>query len=87
MSRWPALSMSARVTGEAVVGRPGPSEILDRYEVDEALTVPVPTSIAIVDDVLTTGAHFRAACAVLGARFPAAAVIGLFMARRVPGAI
>ena len=68
-------------------GRPGPSEIQDRYEVDEALTVPAPTSIAIVDDVLTTGAHFRASRVVLGARFPAAIIVGLFIARRVPGAV
>ena len=70
----------------AVDGRPGPSEIQDRYEVDEALTVPAPTSIALVDDVLTTGAHFRASRVVLGARFPTAAIVGLFIARRVPGA-
>ncbi len=70
----------------AVGGRPGPSEIQDRYEVDEALTMLAPTSIAIVDDVLATGAHFRAARVVLGARFPTAAIVGLFIARRVPGA-
>ena len=71
----------------AVVGRPGPSEIQDRYEVDEALTVPAPIAIAIVDDVLTTGAHFRAAQVVLGRRFPEATIVGLFIARRVPGAV
>lgn len=52
------------------IGRPGPQQIQAGYEIDEALTAPAPTSIAIVDDVLTTGAHFRAARAVLGARFP-----------------
>ena len=71
----------------AVVGRPGPSEIQNRYEVDEALTVPAPIAIAIVDDVLTTGAHFCASRVVLGARFPTAAIIGLFIARRVPDAV
>ncbi len=71
-----------------VVGRPGPGPIQDRYEIDEALTTPAPTSIAIVDDVLTTGAHFRAARDVLAARFStAAAIVGLFLARRVPGAV
>ena len=71
----------------AVVGRPGPSEIQNRYDVDEALTVPAPIAIAIVDDVLTTGAHFCASRVVLGARFPTAAIIGLFIARRVPDAV
>ena len=58
-----------------VVGRPGPGPIQDRYEIDEALTMPAPTSIAVVDDVLTTGAHFRAARAVLASRFSTAAAI------------
>ena len=49
----------------ALVGRPRPDQIQGRYEIDEALTTPAPTSIAIVDDVLTTGAHFCAARAVL----------------------
>ena len=52
--------------------------------VDEALTIPEPAFIAIVDDVLTTGAHFRAASEVLTARFPAVRIVGLFIARRVP---
>ena len=69
------------------IGRPGSRQIQAGYEIDEALTTPAPTSIAIVDDVLTTGAHFRAARAVLGARFPTAAIVGLFIARRAPGAV
>ena len=49
--------------------------------------MPAPTSIAIVDDVLTTGAHCRASRGALGPRFPTAAILGLFRARRVPGAV
>ena len=64
--------------------RPGPDEIQARYRIDESLTTPAPESIAIVDDVLATGAHFRAASTVLQARFPEASVAGLFIARRVP---
>ena len=48
--------------------------------------VAPPASIAIVDDVLTTGAHFRAASTVLAVRFPTAQIVGLFIARRVPDA-
>ncbi|MCY4509608.1 MAG: hypothetical protein OXG35_21980 [Acidobacteria bacterium] len=70
-----------------VVSRPDPGQIQDRYQIDETLTTPAPTSIAIVDDVLTTGAHFRAASAVLAAQFPTAAIVGLFIARRAPGAV
>jgi predicted amidophosphoribosyltransferase len=48
------------------------------------LTVPPPTDIGLFDDVLTTGAHFRAAHSVLKRAFPNARIIGLFIARRVP---
>ena len=64
--------------------RPAPERIGSLYRVDEALTGPVRDIIAVVDDILTTGAHFRAAKSVLSARFPGAAIIGLFIARRVP---
>ena len=66
--------------------RPTPSQIEAGYRIDETLTAPEPAFIAIVDDVLTTGAHFRAANSVLAARFPAVQVVGLFIARRVPDA-
>lgn len=66
--------------------RPTPPQIEDGYRIDEALITPEPAFIAIVDDVLTTGAHFRAASSVLAARFPAVQLVGLFIARRVPDA-
>lgn len=61
-----------------------PDEVAALYRIDEALTVPAPGVIAIVDDLLTTGAHFRASSSVLSARFPDAYLVGLFIARRVP---
>ena len=68
------------------LARPSPEQIQAGYRVDEALTAPEPTIVAIVDDVLTTGAHFRAASVVLAQRFPAVQIMGLFVARRVPDA-
>ena len=65
--------------------RPTPQQIEARYRIDEALMNPHPAAIAIVDDVLTTGAHFRAARSVLATRFPAVQIVGLFIAHRVPG--
>jgi predicted amidophosphoribosyltransferase len=44
----------------------------------------LPSSVAIVDDVLTTGAHFKAMKRILMERFPEARIVGLFLARRVP---
>ncbi len=64
--------------------RPKPAQIQAAYQIDESLATPEPRTIAVVDDLLTTGAHFRAASTVLAARFPAAQIIGLFIARRVP---
>jgi len=42
--------------------------------------------IGLFDDVLTTGAHYRAASAVLQQAFPGVRIIGVFIARRVPEA-
>lgn len=64
--------------------RPSPDQIAALYRIDEAVAAPLPTTIAIVDDVLTTGSHFRAAQMVLAARFPGVPMVGLFIARRVP---
>ena len=64
--------------------RPRPEEIEALYRVDEALTEPMPRVVALIDDLLTTGAHFRAAKSVVSNRFPDVAIIGLFIARRAP---
>ena len=64
--------------------RPSPGQIEELYRVDEASTVPLPEVIAVVDDILTTGAHFMAVKSALSKWFPETPVIGLFIARRVP---
>lgn len=64
--------------------RPRPQDIEALYRIDDTLAAPAPGTIAVVDDLLTTGAHFRAGQSLLAARFPAANVIGLFIARRAP---
>ena len=68
--------------GRAV--RPRPFEIEALYRIDETLAEPAPRLVALVDDLLTTGAHFRAATSVLRARFAGITMIGLFIARRAP---
>lgn len=64
--------------------RPSPEEIQARYSIDEALAQEPINQIAIVDDMLTAGAHYRAAKAILAQRFPTTKIIGLFISRRVP---
>jgi len=61
-----------------------PDLIAANYWIDEALAAPEPTHVWIIDDVLTTGAHFKAVQQVLLQRFPVAKVCGVFIARRAP---
>ncbi|RVQ67673.1 hypothetical protein EKN06_06965 [Croceicoccus ponticola] len=63
--------------------RPTIEELIENYEIDETLTHPAPSTIAIFDDVLTAGTHFKAVKTVLSARFPAVPIYGIFIARRV----
>ena len=58
-------------------------DLLNVYELHEALANPPPTSIGIVDDVLTAGTHYRAMHTILSQRFPGVRIIGIFIARRV----
>lgn len=67
--------------------RPRPEDIEANYMIDPARQNPVPTLIGLFDDVLTTGAHYRAASNILQRTYPGVRVIGLFIARRVPEAI
>jgi hypothetical protein len=66
--------------------RPTPEQIQANYAIDEAIRDPVPQVIGLFDDVLTTGAHFRAASTALQQSFPGVRIVGLFIARRVPEA-
>jgi hypothetical protein len=61
-------------------------ELMQRMRLDSALASPAPGGICIFDDVLTTGAHFKAAEAILRIQFPEVPLAGLFLARRAPGA-
>lgn len=81
------LIVQTRSTAAAheLQNRPGPNDILGHYQFDPALQLPTPHTIGIFDDVLTTGAHFKAAQMLLRNQFPQARIVGLFIARRVPG--
>jgi hypothetical protein len=63
--------------------RPAVADLVAQLSIDDRLVLPPPTSIVIVDDVLTTGAHFVTAKTILAARFPGIPIRGLFVARRV----
>ena len=63
--------------------RPTVDDLLAVYEIDEAKAQSTPAQIAVVDDVLTVGTHFRAMKTILNRRFPGVSVVGFFIARRV----
>ena len=63
--------------------RPRPSDLRGNYHLDEKFCAPVPTTIGILDDILTAGAHFRATKDILSERFPGVPVVGVFYARRI----
>jgi predicted amidophosphoribosyltransferase len=66
-------------------GRVSISELVENMQIAGELAEPEPTVMGIVDDVLTTGRHFKAVQQVLQRRFPVVPIIGVFIARRVPG--
>ncbi len=64
--------------------RPRVDELCDNYSIKESLVDPPPRVIGVIDDVLTTGSHFKAVQRLLRSRFPAVKIYGIFVARRVP---
>jgi hypothetical protein len=64
--------------------RPTPAELIANYRLDARLSTPAPQTLWIIDDVLTTGCHFKAVKHVLANRFVDTPIVGFFLARRVP---
>ena len=64
-------------------GRPVIDSLLEVYQIEEKFAEPPPKQIGIVDDVLTTGCHFKAMQTILGKRFVGAQIVGIFIARRI----
>lgn len=62
--------------------RPRPEDWYAAYTVDEAIAMPAPTDVLVIDDVLTAGAHFAGVKRRLLERFPGVRVYGVFYARR-----
>jgi predicted transcriptional regulator len=65
--------------------RPGPATLYNNYRIEQAYASAMPMQIAVIDDVLTTGAHFKAMKRILSETYPLVRIVGIFVARRVPG--
>lgn len=65
------------------VKRPKISDHLNNYSLDATLKEPTPRAIAIFDDVITTGASFKAAKEILGKVYPETPIVGIFIARNI----
>ena len=67
--------------------RPTPLDIESRYFIDETLLDEPIKPIIIFDDMLTAGAHFKAAQSLLQKQFPGTPINGVFITRRAPEAV
>ena len=63
--------------------RASPDGILPYLSVNKALCKNQKPAIVLVDDVLTSGAHFKACQTLLRQEFPKSIIRGLFIARAV----
>jgi hypothetical protein len=64
--------------------RLSPQELEANYQIDQHQVLPAPAKLIVVDDLLTSGCHFRAMTNILKRQFPTVGIVGLFIARRVP---
>jgi len=80
VQNWSMQASHERSQGQQRITK---DDLIAAYSIDETLADPVPTNIAIVDDMLTAGTHYRAMHHVLSQRFPDARILGMFVARRI----
>lgn len=66
-----------------ITPRPPWEYLVDNYYIDENIANPEPKKVILFDDLLTEGAHFKAAQNVLEKRYPGITTRGIFIARRV----
>jgi hypothetical protein len=58
-----------------------PYRLSEYWSLDHDLCAGEPTAIAVFDDILTTGSHFKAAKILIHERWPNVPVFGVFLAR------
>lgn len=63
--------------------RPNPEQRKSFYTINESLLKPLPKSLLIIDDMITTGSHFKAFKSMLAEAFPGIKIYGIFLSRRI----
>lgn len=63
--------------------RPTVQELSEDLYVDEMIADPTPEGIVVFDDVITSGASFKAAQSLLQKRYTTVPIIGIFVARNI----
>ena len=63
--------------------RPTIQELSADLYVDEAITDPTPEGIVVFDDVITSGASFKAVQSLLQNRYTTTPIVGIFVARNI----
>lgn len=61
--------------------RLSPHQLAKHYTLDQSLCHGEPDIVGLVDDILTTGSHFKAAKQLISGQWPSAFVVGIFIAR------
>ncbi len=62
------------------------ADVIQALRLDGSLRSPTPEALCVFDDVLTTGAHLKAAQSISMDEYPNVPLAGLFLARRAPEA-
>ncbi len=63
--------------------KPTPEELIVNYTIVKPQNYSPRNRIFIVDDMLTTGSHFKACKQMLSGEFPESTIVGVFITKRV----
>ncbi len=63
--------------------RPTVQDHINSFELKEKLGNPLPETVVIFDDIITTGASFKAAKIFLQTKFKNVIIIGIFIGRTI----
>lgn len=81
------LQRESTVADHKAVQRQSLEDLIDNYRFNEQAALSAPARIALFDDLLTTGKHFKAAEHLLRMRYPDTEILGIFVARSSRAAI